>query len=97
MKPVRARVIVGGVVQGVFFRANTVEVAKRHGVCGFVRNRPDGTVEAVMEGAPDDVKKVIEWCRIGPGAARVDRVDVTWEDYKNEFDDFMALTRYTDY
>lgn len=86
-----------GIVQGVFFRANTVTVAKSNGVCGWVRNKPDGTVEAVLEGTENDVKKVIEWCHRGPSAARVDRVMVNWEEFKGEFDDFIALTRHNTY
>lgn len=97
MKRVRARITVEGIVQGVFFRANTVDVATRHGVCGFVLNKPDGSVEAVLEGAEDGVNKVIEWCRVGPPRARVDKVSVSWEEFKNEFDGFMALTRHNNY
>ncbi len=94
---VRAHLIIEGLVQGVFFRASTVEAAQRHGVCGWVRNKPDGSVEAVLEGDEAAVNKVIGWCRTGPPAARVDDVKITWESYKNEFDDFTALTRYTSY
>ena len=96
-KPVRARVTVEGVVQGVYFRANTVEVAKKHGVCGWVRNKPDGTVEAVLEGREEAVKAVIGWCHAGPPSARVDKVRISWEEFKDEFDDFTALTRHNDY
>lgn len=97
MNLVRAHLIVEGVVQGVFFRASAAEVAKRHGVCGWVKNNPDGTVEAVIEGDEEKVKQVIGWCRIGPPRARVDRVEVRWEEYKNEFDDFLAITRHSSY
>ncbi|TAN63085.1 acylphosphatase [bacterium] len=93
MKLVRARLIVEGRVQGVYFRANTVTIAKTLGVSGFVMNKPDGTVEAVLEGNEADVKKVIGWCRVGPPRARVDTVNVKWEDFKSEFSDFTALTR----
>jgi len=97
MQKVRAHVIIEGIVQGVFFRANTVEAAKRHNVYGWVRNRPEGTVEAVIEGDEDAVKKIIEWCHTGPPGARVDRVNVRWEEFKDEFDEFMALTRHNSY
>lgn len=97
MVMVRAHLIIEGLVQGVFFRATTEEVARRHGVCGWVKNNPNGTVEAVLEGHEDTVKKVIGWCRTGPPRARVDRVDVRWEEYKDEFDDFRAITRHTSY
>ena len=93
----RAHLIIEGLVQGVFFRATTVEVADRHRVCGWVKNNSNGTVEAVIEGEEEDVKRVVEWCRVGPPRARVDDVKVSWEPFKNEFDDFRAVTRHTTY
>ncbi len=87
-KLVRAHVFVSGRVQGVFFRANTKRVAEELGVKGWVRNLPDGRVEAVFEGEEEAVKKIIEWCHRGPPAARVDKVEVFYEEYKGEFDDF---------
>jgi len=94
---VRARLVITGVVQGVYFRANTVDVATTYGVGGWVKNRPDGAVEAIIEGERSAVTKVIEWCRLGPPKARVDDVDVRWEEYKDEFDCFTALTRHNNY
>ncbi len=86
---IRAHVIVRGRVQGVFFRAELRETARRHGVTGWVRNLPDGrTVEAVIEGPRDAVEKVVCWCMRGPPAARVDEVRVSFEPYKGEFRDF---------
>ena len=87
-KMVRAHLFISGRVQGVFFRANMRRVAKEHGVKGWVRNLPDGRVEAVLEGPEDAVKKVIEWAHRGPPLARVERVEVHWEEYKGEFNDF---------
>ncbi len=85
----RARIVVRGRVQGVFFRASMKEVADRLGVKGWVRNLPDGySVEAVVEGEEDSVKKLIEWCHEGPPLARVEKVEVTFEPYKGEFKDF---------
>ena len=97
MEKVRARIIVSGIVQGVFFRASTTDIARANNVCGWVKNNPDGTVEAVLEGDRRDVAAVIEWCRTGPPAARVDGVRVEWEEFKGEFDDFNALTRHNSY
>ncbi|MFQ5736584.1 MAG: acylphosphatase [Thermodesulfobacteriota bacterium] len=97
MKMARAHIIVSGIVQGVFFRATTTETARRLNACGWVKNNPDGTVEAVIEGREDDVKALIEWCRKGPSGARVDDVRVRWEDHKGEFDDFRSITRYNSY
>lgn len=85
---VRAHIYVSGIVQGVFFRATMREVARRNGVTGWVRNLPDGRVEAVLEGPEEAVKRVIEWAHRGPPLARVERVEVHWERYRGEFDDF---------
>ncbi|GAB2641800.1 acylphosphatase [Kribbella swartbergensis] len=73
------RVVVHGLVQGVFFRDSCRREAQRAGVSGWVRNQPDGTVEALFEGAEDDVERMLEWVRHGPPYARVERVDVTEE------------------
>ncbi len=67
-------VVVTGRVQGVFFRARTAEEADRHGVAGWVRNEPDGTVAAYFEGPPDAVDAVVAWCRTGPPRAGVEDV-----------------------
>ncbi|RLF03438.1 MAG: acylphosphatase [Thermoprotei archaeon] len=90
-KLVRAYVRIYGIVQGVFFRANTRRVAKRLGLTGYVRNMSDGSVEAVFEGEGDKVRQAIEWCRHGPPLARVERVDVRYEPYRGEYDDFYIL------
>ena len=84
----RARVYVSGSVQGVFFRSETQYEASRQGVKGWVRNLPDGRVEAVFEGEKDRVETLVEFCRFGPRGARVTRTEVSWEDYKGEFRDF---------
>ncbi len=88
---VRAHVFISGRVQGVFFRAHTREQALKRGVTGWVRNLPDGRVEAVFEGEEDDVRSVIEWCRHGPPFARVENVEVEWEDYRGEFETFSIV------
>jgi acylphosphatase len=72
---VRVRVLVSGRVQGVFFRASCAEEARRLGVGGWVRNRPDGRVEAVFEGDESQVSEMVEWCRRGPPGARVEGVE----------------------
>ncbi len=72
----RARVRVRGRVQGVFFRVETRDRARSLGLAGWVRNCPDGTVEAVFEGEDEDVARRVEFCRRGPSGARVDSVDV---------------------
>lgn len=72
----RARAIVTGRVQGVSYRAATVDEARRRGVTGWVRNRDDGAVELEAEGPPDQVAALLTWCAKGPPAARVDGVAV---------------------
>jgi acylphosphatase len=71
----RRRVIVHGRVQGVFFRGSTAERAREVGVDGWVRNRPDGTVEAVFEGSAAQVAEMVRYCHQGPSWARVERVE----------------------
>ena len=88
MPLVRAHVIISGLVQGVFFRDHTRRRALQLGVTGWVRNLPDGRVEAVFEGDREDVQRLVEWSRQGPPAAKVDDVVVTWGEYKGEFDSF---------
>jgi acylphosphatase len=74
----RARILVSGQVQGVFFRQSTADEARRLGLAGFVRNLPDGRVEAEAEGERAAVEALARWCRRGPPAARVDDVQVEW-------------------
>jgi acylphosphatase len=69
------RVVVHGRVQGVGFRFAVVDRARSLGVGGWVRNRPDGTVEAAFEGPHECVRSIVDWCRRGPRGACVDRVD----------------------
>jgi len=90
----RARVYISGRVQGVFFRTETEDEALRRGVCGWVRNLPDGRVEAVFEGEKDKVDKLIEFCKRGPPGARITKVEVAWEDFKGEFQDFRIRYGY---
>jgi acylphosphatase len=80
----RARVVVRGLVQGVSFRVLTRDRARSRGVAGWVRNRPDGAVEAVFEGAEEDVRALVEWCRRGPSGAVVESIDVAWEQPTGE-------------
>jgi acylphosphatase len=70
------RVVVSGDVQGVFFRDSTRREARRLGVTGWVRNRPDGRVEALIEGEPGPVGELVRWCAGGPRHATVEDVQV---------------------
>jgi acylphosphatase len=76
---VRKHVLVSGRVQGVFFRDSLRRLAAQHDVAGWVRNTWDGTVEAVFEGEPDAVDRLVEFCRAGPSGARVEHVEVITE------------------
>jgi acylphosphatase len=86
----RAHVIISGIVQGVFFRQKTKQQAESQGVTGWVRNLPDGKVEAVFEGEEGAVKTLIEYCHHGPSLAYVTNVDVEWQSYKGEFSGFKT-------
>ncbi len=90
MDKVRARVIVEGRVQGVFFRHHTEEMAFNLDIKGWVKNRRDGSVEALFEGEKKKVDQIIQWCHRGPSEARVMNVRTTWENYTGEFEDFSV-------
>ena len=76
---VRKRVLLAGRVQGVSFRWATQQLARRHGVTGWVRNCADGSVEAVFEGEEADVERLLVFCREGPVGASVSSVEVSDE------------------
>ena len=85
---VRARLLISGRVQGVAFRWETLQAAQRYQVNGWVRNLPDGRVEAVLEGSRQQVNDLIDWCRQGPPIARVDNLDIQWEDFRGAYQAF---------
>ena len=76
----RVRVIASGLVQGVFYRATCASLARERDLGGYVRNLPDGRVEAAFEGSDRAVDELVAWCRRGPGLARVDELEVVSED-----------------
>ena len=82
--PTRRHVVISGDVQGVSFRDATRKEAEQAGLAGWVRNRDDGSVEAVFEGDADAVERLVEWCRSGPSSADVDDVDVSEEETQGE-------------
>lgn len=88
MEKARARVVVKGRVQGVYFRAETRDRARQLGLTGWVKNRPDRAVEAVFEGEKDAVEEMVSWCRQGPPLAEVIDLEVEWGEYTGEFPDF---------
>ena len=85
------QLIVRGRVQGVYFRASTQREARRLGLCGWVKNRPDGSVEILAEGEEAAIRELFGWAQKGPGAARVERVDTRWRSYSGDYADFRIL------
>ncbi|MEN6623339.1 MAG: acylphosphatase [Smithella sp.] len=84
----RLHVYISGLVQGVSFRAATKKTATGFNITGWVRNMEDGRVEAVLEGADEDVEKMIAWCKVGPRSAQVTNIVITREHYTGSFNDF---------
>jgi acylphosphatase len=80
----RAHVVVQGRVQGVFYRVETRDRARSLGISGWVRNAPDGSVEAVFEGDRERIESLLVWCRRGPSLARVEDVRVEWSEPAGE-------------
>lgn len=87
----KLHVWVSGRVQGVFFRAGARDIARREGLVGFARNLPDGRVEVVAEGEEAGLRALVEYCRQGPPHARVDHIQVEWEEPRGGFTDFAVL------
>ena len=88
---VSAHVVFSGIVQGVFFRANTRREALRLGLKGWVRNLPDGTVEAWVEGDRHNIDGLMAFCETGIPIARVDRVDIKEGAYTGDFPSFEIV------
>ena len=85
----RAHVYVSGKVQEVFFRKFCQEKAVQLNVFGWVRNLDNGQVEAVFEGDKENVIKMINWTRKGPALAKPEKISFVWQDYQNEFNNFI--------
>ena len=73
------------------FRREITQLSRRLGVVGWVRNLPDGRVEAVAEGEKEKLDELIEFCRVGPSRARVRNVEVDWSEFKGEFQGFKII------
>ncbi|HZA42798.1 MAG TPA: acylphosphatase [Nitrososphaeraceae archaeon] len=85
---IRANIVVKGKVQGVYFRQNAHRICNEYGVTGWVRNVGDGSVEAILEGNKNSVEDAISWFRVGPLNAHVERVELSYDRYSGEFQDF---------
>ena len=88
---IRVHVFISGKVQGVFFRSRIMERAHTLGVTGWVKNLPDGRVEAVFEGEKDAVEEMVNFCKIGPSRSLVEDIEIQLEVYTGEYKDF-AIT-----
>ena len=85
---VRARLLISGRVQGVFYRASCRREAESLGLTGWVRNLPDGRVEALLQGPKETVEAMVAWCYRGPEDAQVSNIDVAYEDPKDDLSGF---------
>ncbi len=89
---VRARIIITGTVQGVFFRREITDLARRLGLAGWVRNLSDGSVEAIAEGDKSRLDELVRFCHVGPAGAKVRNVDVEWSEITGDLHEFR-ITR----
>jgi len=85
---VRVHILIGGIVQGVFFRSSIRRIAVEIGLFGWVRNLEDGRVEAILEGEEEKVKKIIDFCKKGPPGSDVIDVEINWKPYSGIFCNF---------
>ena len=88
MEIARLHIVIEGIVQGVFYRASTIEESSKLDLTGWVKNCPDGRVEAVFEGNTDKIEKILEWCKEGPPGAVVRNVETIWEQATGDYDSF---------
>jgi len=91
MEKQRVHIFISGKVQGVFFRQALKVIAKKNNVVGWVRNLPDKRVETILEGDSKSVNLVVEWAKIGPANSRVDDIQISNEEFRNEFSMFEVL------
>jgi len=87
----RAVIKAHGLVIGVFFRAYVSKKAEELELVGSVNNETDGTVKIISEGEEENLKKLIEYCKVGPKFAKVDRVEVEWEEASGAFNKFEII------
>ncbi len=90
VRHLRAEVLISGRVQGIWFRGTTQQTALSLGLTGYVRNRPDGRVEAVFEGPERSVRRAVSWCHKGPRFAQVESVEVEWKEPTGQYTDFSV-------
>ncbi len=84
----RIHIVVKGIVQGVYYRYNTLKKAEECHLTGWVRNKTDGSVEIVCEGTEENINNIVRWCKKGPEGAYVREIETTWGQYTGEFNAF---------
>ena len=84
----KVHLLLSGQVQGVFFRASTKAKARNLKISGWVKNLPDGKVEIVAEGEKEKLEELINWARKGPITAKVEDIEIEWQEYIKKFDSF---------
>ncbi|OLS25427.1 MAG: Acylphosphatase [Candidatus Heimdallarchaeota archaeon LC_2] len=84
----RVKLVIFGIVQGVFYRTSAIKEAKMLTIVGWIKNRSDSSVECIAEGTRSNLEKFISWCKNGPPHAKVERIDVEWLEPTNEFTNF---------
>lgn len=87
----QAHIFISGFVQGIGFRQFVKKQALRRDLTGYVKNLPDGRVEAVLQGRRENIEKMVLLCSKGPFLSEVENIDVVWEDNKDQFKDFKIL------
>ncbi len=87
----RIHLIISGRVQGVYFRHHTNIEANKLGLKGLVRNLGNGSVEVIAEGKEQEINQIIEFCKKGPDRARVDNIEIDYQEPKNEFKEFSII------
>jgi acylphosphatase len=88
IEEIRVHMFVSGLVQGVFFRDSIQRKALELGLTGWVRNLINGKVEIIAEGEKERIEELVEWTKEGPTTARVDNLDIEWQEYEGEFNSF---------
>ena len=87
----RVEICVSGIVQGVFYRASTLEQAQSLNIVGTVKNNKNGTVEVIAEGREYALLDLVKWCRLGPPSAKVEDLDIIWLESREEFQTFSIV------
>jgi acylphosphatase len=88
---IRVHLIISGKVQGVYFRKHTQDISLQNNVYGWVKNLQNGDVECVLEGLKSDIDKVMIWCHQGPPNSRVDNVEIKYEEFTGDFNEFKII------